>query len=255
MEEGHAVAALGLVEVRRGHDNGRPPGGEIVEEAPEVAPGHGIDARRGLVEQQHARRVHERAGERELLLHAPGELAGEAIAEARQARGLEQAPRLLRACGPSDAEHVRVKVDVLVDGEVLVEPEALRHVADVALDALGVAHDVEARDGRRAAVGPEDAGEHAQRGGLARAVWPDEAEDLARPGDEAQAVDRERLRKAPGELPGVDGGLSHGPLRMRARWSRRRACRASARDPGSRRRCARGKRASPAPRASRRSSG
>ena len=43
------------------------------------------------------------------------------------------------------------EADVLVDGQPLVEREALRHVADAALDAFRIAADVDAADRRRAA--------------------------------------------------------------------------------------------------------
>ncbi len=74
--------------------------------------------------------------------------------------------------------HARDEIEVLRDREVLVEAEALRHVAHLALDALGVAHDVVAEAGAAALVGREQPAEHADRGGLAAAVRAEEAVDL-----------------------------------------------------------------------------
>ena len=48
----------------------RPPSLEPAEQIPELAARHGVDAGRRLVEEQNLRPMHERAAERELLLHA-----------------------------------------------------------------------------------------------------------------------------------------------------------------------------------------
>ena len=50
---------------------------ELREQLPELAPRHGVDAGRRLVEQNEVGLVHERARERELLLHAARQLVGE----------------------------------------------------------------------------------------------------------------------------------------------------------------------------------
>src|SRR5690606_12243967 len=83
------------------------------------------------------------------------------------------APRAL------DAVNARVEAQVFLHRQVLVQAEALGHVADVLLDRLGLAHDVEADDAPRARGGREDAAEHADGGGLAGAVRPEHAEDPA----------------------------------------------------------------------------
>ena len=77
-----AMAALGLVEVGGGHQNRQPVRREVRQRVPELAPRHRIDAGRRLVEQQHPRLGHERAGERELLLHAAAQPAGQPVGEA-----------------------------------------------------------------------------------------------------------------------------------------------------------------------------
>ena len=60
------------------------------EQLPELPPRHRIHARRRLVEQDDLGFVHERARERQLLLHAAGEPVGQAGAERRELRHLEQ---------------------------------------------------------------------------------------------------------------------------------------------------------------------
>ena len=55
-----------------------PPSRSRAEQVPELAPRHGVDAGRRLVEEQDLGPVHERAAERELLLHAARQRAGAA---------------------------------------------------------------------------------------------------------------------------------------------------------------------------------
>jgi hypothetical protein len=81
----------------------------------------------------------------------------------------------------------------------------LGDVADASGYALGVAREVAPGDGRGAAGGGEQGGEHAQGGGLACAVGPQEAEDLAaldREVDAAYGLDgAHTLRKETGAAP------------------------------------------------------
>jgi hypothetical protein len=89
----------------------------------------------------------------------------------------------LRLVSPSCAE-------VLGDRQVFVKGEALRHVADLQLDVVGVAQDVEAKAGAGAFVGSEQAADHADRRRLSRAVRTEEADDLALANVEVDMIDR-----------------------------------------------------------------
>ena len=82
---GDLVTALGLVHVVGRHQHGEAVGGERMDLVPEVAARLGIDAGGRLVEQQQLR-VGQRAGaEREPLLPAAGEFAGELLLAAGKA--------------------------------------------------------------------------------------------------------------------------------------------------------------------------
>ena len=183
IEQGQPVAALGLVEIGGGDHDGDALLAQPVENAPEVAPRHRIDAGGRLVEQQHLRRMHQRAGEAELLLHAAGQRAGLEAAEIGHAGRRQQALRALAAQRRRHLEQVGVEADVLVDGELLVEAEPLRHVAQIRLRRFRIGHRVDAVDHDRAGIRPHHAREHAHGRGLAGAVRPDQPENLA-------AVDR-----------------------------------------------------------------
>ena len=116
-------AALRLVQIGRADKNGDPLVQELRQQLPELASRDGIDTRRRLVEHDEPRLVHERAGERELLLHASREPVGQAIAEGRELRELQQpfAARLIAAQSMNLGE----EGNVLVDAEIAIETEAL----------------------------------------------------------------------------------------------------------------------------------
>ena len=75
-----AVAALGLVHVVGRDQHGEAFAGEVVDHVPELAARLGVDAGGRLVEQEELRLVQDAGGEREALLPAAGELAGELAA-------------------------------------------------------------------------------------------------------------------------------------------------------------------------------
>src|SRR5262249_56566131 len=71
------------------------------------------------------------------------------------------------------------EVEVLLNGEVLVEGEALGHVAHPAANALRVLADVEPEAGALAGVRGQEAAEHPEGGGLPAAIRAEEAADLS----------------------------------------------------------------------------
>jgi hypothetical protein len=120
---------------------------------------------------QHAR------GKREALLPSAGQRAGELVLARGQAEAVERPVH--RGAPVRHLVDARGEVEVLADGEVFPEREALRHVADVALDRFRLRADVVAEAGAAAGVRSEQAAHEADRGRLAAAVGPEEAEDLA----------------------------------------------------------------------------
>ena len=97
--ERDARAALGLVQVGRGHEDRDALRQELGEQPPEFPARHRVDAGGRLVEQDHGGLVHERAGQRELLLHAARQPVGQAAAERRQLHHLEQTVAALPVVG------------------------------------------------------------------------------------------------------------------------------------------------------------
>ena len=117
--------ALGLVEVGRGDDHAGAAGGGAGDEPPELRPAHRVHAGRGLVEDQQLRLVQHGQREGQLLAHAAGEAAGEPARRCRSSpvRASSVAARASQLA-PVHAVGAGHEGDVLVDAEVVVEPEA-----------------------------------------------------------------------------------------------------------------------------------
>jgi hypothetical protein len=141
------------------------------------SPGFRVDAGGRLVQQQQLR-IGQRAGaERQPLLPAAGEFAGELFFASRQPKPLDHVARgaacIAHTIEPGD------EFQILPHRQILVQRKALRHVADLALDLVGVAADVVAETGALAAVGRQQAAEHADGRGLAASVGAEKAVDGA----------------------------------------------------------------------------
>ncbi len=143
VQQRHPAAALGLVQVRRRHQDRDPLREKLREEHPELAARHRIDAGRRLVEHDQVRLVDERAGQRQLLLHAARQPIGQPRAERRELRQLEQSVAARRVV--VHAVDLGEERDVLVDAQIAVEAEALREVADRTGEAAMVGDRVERR--------------------------------------------------------------------------------------------------------------
>ena len=175
---GELVAALGLVHVVRADQHRDAARREPVQLFPEVAPRLRIDAGGRLVEQQ---QLAARAACRRRARAAASSRPRASRRAASRAR-CRPSPSSARSTASRRVRHLvdaRDEVEVLADRQVLPEREALRHVADVALDLVALAQDVVAEAGAGAGVRREQAAHHADRGGLAAAVRAEEAEDLA----------------------------------------------------------------------------
>ena len=132
------VAVLRLFHVVRADEDRRAAVGEGVDQFPEAAARHRVHARRGLVEKEDGRLVQHGAAERQALLPSERKLRRH-LAPVFGESGHAQHPVATRfEPGSGDVVEAGEEGDVLVDGEIAVQREELRHVADALLDALGV---------------------------------------------------------------------------------------------------------------------
>jgi len=101
----------------------------------------------------------------------------------------------------------RVKVDVLLNRQILVKPEMLRHVADDFLYLLGLVDYIEARDMSFAPGRLEQPAEHLESGGLARAVGSQQAEYLTFGNLEIYIPDSDDIAELLAKAGYIDGEL------------------------------------------------
>ncbi len=119
---------------------------------------------------------------------------------------------------------VGVEVEVLLNGEVLVEPELLRHVADAVLHRLRVAGDVDAEHVEVAAVGRQQPGDQADERRLAGAVGADQRRQPAVLDGERDVVERRDglaglALEALADVAAGDGGTGGVHFAAVAGWS------------------------------------
>src|ERR1019366_3167237 len=172
---------------------------------------HRIDPGGRLVEEQQRGLVNGRARKRDALLPPARERPGQLPPTIGQPRALEDVVDAHAEPLDGHAVDPRVEGEVLGDGEILVQAEALGHVADALLDALGLPHDVVSDHGAVTAGGIEDPAEHADGGRLSRAVRTEDAEDLAAADVERYVAYGDEAAEAGREVLGVnDRGLGRG---------------------------------------------
>ena len=139
----------------------------------------GVQVGQRLVEEQYARLHDQRAGQRNALLLAAGELVGEAVLHALQAHELEHVEHLGANLRFGHVAQLQAVGHVVEDVHVGEQRVALEHHCRVALvggqlvDGLVAQVDF-------ALVRGLKAGDHAQRGGLAAAGGAQQGHELAR---------------------------------------------------------------------------
>src|SRR5512145_3366025 len=140
------MTVLRLVEVVRRDENRDAGARQIIDEPPELPSRQRVHTTGRLVEEDDRRFVENGAAEREPLSPAGRERAGQrALATAKASHVEDEVtprgePILAQSINAAEER------DVLIDGQLLVEREALRHVADAAFDALGILSDVDPAD-------------------------------------------------------------------------------------------------------------
>ena len=204
-QETEPVALLRLLQVVGGHQDGGAGTGEIVDQPPELAPRHRVDAGGGLIEEQHLRIVQHRRAEGHPLLPAPRQLAGGHVPLTLQPAAGQHPVDPLAAQGAGDGVDPGIERQVLADREVVVEGELLAHVADPAQQVPAAQPAGLPRQGHLAGAGFQQPAEHLDGGGLAGAVGPQKPEDLAVAHLQIHLAHRLEVAEAAGEGPGGDG--------------------------------------------------
>jgi hypothetical protein len=183
---------VGLVQVLGGEQDGGSGGNAVLDHLPEAQPAAGVEAGRGLVEEDHGRAGDERGGQVQAAAHASGVGLDRSVGGVQQVEALEEVrgSRLRLALGQvveaSDHDEVLGARQVLVDRRVLAGE------ADPRPQRSRVVDHVETGDPGATAVGREERGQDPDRRRLAGAIRAQQAEHgagLDRQVDPAQRLD------------------------------------------------------------------
>ena len=181
-----------------------------------------VEGAERLVEQQHLGLVDQRAGERDALALAAGELGRPAQAEAAERHQLEHRRRAPVALGPGHALDHQAVGDVVQHAHVREQGVVLEHRVDVAIVGRHAEHALPMeRD--LAPIRLLEPGDQAQTRGLARARRSEHREELAVPDLEADPVDRPDRAEVAAHALEADGGL-HGVTALGDRAGRPARC-------------------------------
>jgi hypothetical protein len=146
---------------------------EMQDDVPKLASRQRVNTDGGFVQQHEFRRSHERAGKAELLLHTAGQLSRQPPGKGRKGGHLQKARILPLPLGRADTVQIGIEVEVLLDTQILVKAEFLRHVSDTVLDGLWLCHDVDVQHVERAGIRGEEPGDQADQRRLPGAVGAD----------------------------------------------------------------------------------
>ena len=120
----------------------------------------------------------QRATQAELLLHAAGEFAGQALGKAGEVGGAEQLGQALLEVGFAETEQGGKELDVFADRQFRIEvlSQPLRHIGDARIQAGAVAAlaDVAAEYFKLALLEDFHPGDQAQQAGFTRAIRADQ---------------------------------------------------------------------------------
>src|SRR6478609_3912635 len=157
--------------------------GEVDHDVEDLLDHLRVEGGGGLVEEHHLRLHRQRAGDRDALLLAAGELGGVLLGLVADAHAVEQLAGLLLGLGLAHAADLdRAERDVLEDRLVGEEVEALEDHADLGAqggERLALLREVLAIEGDRSLVDRLQPVDRAAERGLARAGRPDHDHDLA----------------------------------------------------------------------------
>ncbi len=159
----------------------------------------------------------QRAPERQTLLDATRELAREALLPPAQARHLQRPAPALGEALASQTVAAAEELEVLRHGQIIVEREALGHVADARLDAAPLAEHVVTEHPPPARGRREQAAQHPNGRRLAGPVRSQKPEHVPPAHREGHAVDGDEVAEGAGE-PFQDDGRRALRAWRRKRW-------------------------------------
>ena len=175
----HVPALFRFVEVGGAPEDQHPVARQLVHHLPQLAAGNRVYADAGLVQQQHLRLAHQRAGQPQLLLHPAGELARQPVGERAERGKLQQAREGFLPRFAGDAAQVGVQVQVFHHRQVFIQAKLLRHIAEHGVERAVVLYRIQAQHAGRSFIRLQQPCQHPHQRGLSRTVRADQAGHIA----------------------------------------------------------------------------
>ncbi len=205
-----------LFHVVRGHQDGRAEfAAQLADPFPHGAFCGGIEPDGWLVHKQNAGPMQHGLRDFQAANHAAGILPHEFAADVREVhefQGLRDPARPLR---PRHAVKFRGNQQIFVSGQIAVRGKHLRDVADLLSHRLGMLHQIEAGDFRRAFRDGQQRRQHFDQRALPRAVRAEQAERRAGRDGKRQMIDGDKRAVSPREGKNLNdiraGSGFHGP--------------------------------------------
>ena len=122
--------------------------------------------------------MHQRAGQRQPLFEAKGQLIRGVGSDSCQAKRLAHPVDFLVLGAPSQAVNAGEKAQVLLDRQVAVQRELLRHIPQMLARLAGADFQIHIQYQRFAGRRHQQATHHLKGGGFPRAVWPEQAKNF-----------------------------------------------------------------------------
>src|ERR1700690_1709099 len=154
---------------------------EDLEILPKVAPGAGIEAGGGFIEQQDFRMMKEAFGQFDAALHASGKSFHEIGSAVEQSYAGQDFGDAGFEIGAAQAVKVSLMPEVFVGGQLCVDALRLKDDADVPAQCPGLADGVDARDRGAAGSGDHERGKNPEQSRLAPAVRAGPAKEFGGP--------------------------------------------------------------------------
>src|SRR5258707_492674 len=217
---GDVAAALGLIHVVRGDEKRDAVSGELEEQIPELAARDGVDSRGRFVEENQFWFVQHGTTESEALFPTTGKLRGEAIQVRAEAVELDNVVHAVAKTIVGEAVNAAVEREIFRDGQIGIQTEILRHVADVFAHRFRILAHINAQDRSFATRERQQAREHFNDGGFSAAIGTEKPKDFAFLDAEADVIHGREAAEAANEILRGDSGLfeiAHGSAPRRQR--------------------------------------
>src|SRR6185312_4376795 len=206
LHQRHAMATLGFIKVRSGHDNCHAAGSERSERIPEITARDRVHTGGWFVKEEEFRIRNQRAAESEFLFHTTAQPSCKTIGKILEVKQFEVVLSALFEIFFGDFAHATCIIEIFVHAQILVEAEWLREIANCGTRVAGRT----IQDLNFSATLLQYTAQDAEGSGLACAICADESKDFPWPHFKADFVQRRNVTVILAEVPGIDNqSVSH----------------------------------------------